>query len=172
MHAELESLPESYKGLSCPQTEERLPEMPSASSYMFPCETRSQAHSSWEHGAALAVRLAVFPLRHTKYFAATGRTGLVPPGARSLGTFTSLWHPHRGPCLAFFHSFQAMIWDGHLPRQYFSHCRLRLRLLSWPPDCHEVPNAHKYIMVLNTNTDCNPHKQPRSSTPAKSRMTC
>lgn len=27
-------------------------------------------------------------------------------------------------------------------------------------------------MLLNTNTDCNPHKQPRSSIPAKSRMIC
>lgn len=84
--------------------------------HVFPCERRSQAHSSWEQRGVLAAKLAVFPRSHPKCFPATGRTiGLVPPAGRSWDTIAGLQHPPRDPCPASFHSFQAVIWHGQVP---------------------------------------------------------
>lgn len=121
MHGALEIPSRKRKGPSCPQTEERLPTNPFASSYAgrclcFPVKRRSQARSSWERREVLAAKSAVFPLSHPKCFPATGRTtGLVPPAGRSRGTTAGLQHPSRDLCPASFLSFQAMIWHRQVP---------------------------------------------------------
>lgn len=121
MHGALEIPSRKRKGPSCPQTEERLPSNPFASSYAgrclcFPVKRRSQARSSWERREVLAAKLAVFPLSHPKCFPATGRTtGLVPPAGRSQGTTVGLQHPPRDLCPASFPSFQTMIWHRQVP---------------------------------------------------------
>lgn len=86
MHAVLEYLPESTRVLhtlrlrrgylKCP-----LP-APMLEDACFPVKPEAR-HTVPGNREALAVKLAVFPLSHSKFFVATGRTRLVPPVARS-----------------------------------------------------------------------------------------
>lgn len=48
----------------------------------FPVKPQAR-HTVPGNREVLAVKLAVFPLSHSKFFVATGRTRLVPPVARS-----------------------------------------------------------------------------------------